>query len=504
MSKKPVAGGLILIFLISSFIPMVSSYESEENSEWYKTFGGGETDIAECLIQTSDGGHLITGATWSYGAGFFDVWLIKTDEYGNELWNKTYGGMEEDGGHCVVETLDGSYIITGYTRSFGNGLEDVWLIKTDEYGNELWNKTYGGKNVEWGKCVMEVHDGYIIVGTTYSYGTGEKDVWLIKTDEYGNEIWNKTFGGESAEYGNSIIKSDDGGYVIVGNTISYGAGFFDIYLLKTDEYGNEIWNKTFGGSDADRGEDVIQTKDGGYIIAGEATLHGAAWDDAILIKTDENGNMKWNKSYGGKNQDSGRSVIPTDDGGFLIGGTTASYGAGVFDARLIKTDEYGNEIWNKTFGGREGEESADRVVQLDDGSYVFTGYTYSYGAGKGDIWLVKCQDYIPPKINIVRPMERFLYLMDREVIPIGATVILGKITIKLEVDDPEERMDKVEFFLYGPNIDGREPRAVIYEPPYEWTLDDPAIGSRAISAITYYSNNTANVADLIYFWMFNI
>ncbi|MEA3457369.1 MAG: hypothetical protein U9R21_01675 [Candidatus Thermoplasmatota archaeon] len=472
------------------------------NDEWYKTFGSNDADIAEYLIQSKSGGYILTGGTL-FGAGFFDVWLIKTDYNGNEIWNKTYGGTEEDVGHCVIEAHDGGYIITGYTRSSGSGLDDVWLIRTDDHGNEIWNKTYGGIYDEWGKHVIRVHGGYVIAGAKAS-SHGNMDIWIIKIDEYGNELWNKTFGGKNSDYGNRILQLDDGGYVIVGNTISYGAGFFDIWLIKIDEYGNELWNKTFGGNDADRGEDIIQTSDGGYLITGGATPSDAGWDDVILIKTNENGDMQWTKSYGGSDQDIAYSVILTDDGGYLLGGTTASYGPGSFNAWLIKTDEWGDEIWNKTFGGIRGEESADRIIQLEDGSYVFVGDTYSYGAGAGDFWLVKCQDYLPPKMSIIKPQEGFLYVLDKDIIRIGITFILGEITVKLMVNDPDERIQNVELYLFGPNIDPKEPNAILYDHPYEWVLDGPVLGSRGLLAVAYYSNNSAHVSNIIYFWMFNI
>ncbi|MFO8078447.1 MAG: hypothetical protein R6U21_07395 [Thermoplasmatota archaeon] len=474
------------------------------NDEWYRTFGGNDADLAECLIRGSNGSYLLTGATWSDGSGHSDFWLIKTDSNGNEIWNKTFGGRDEDFGHWITKDHNGGYIATGYTRSYGNGLNDVWLIKIDENGNELWNRTFGGEYVEWGKYLIGLNDGYIVVGSTYSYGSGGSDIWLIKIDENGNELWNKTFGGNDSDYGNKIIQSDEGGYVIVGNTISYGAGFYDVWLIKIDENGNELWNKTFGGNDADRGEDIIQTSDGGYLITGGATPSDVGWDDVILIKTNENGDIQWTKSYGGSDQDIAYSVISTDDGGYLIGGTTASYGPGSFNAWLIKTDQNGNELWNKTFGGIRGEESADRIIQLVDGSYIFVGDTYSYGAGAGDFWLVKCQDYLPPKMSIIKPQERFLYILDKEVIKIGVRFILGKITVKLMVNDPDERIQNVELYLFGPNIDPKEPNAILYDHPYEWVLDGPVFGSRGLLTVAYYSNNSAHVSDIIYFWMFNI
>ncbi|MEA2054766.1 MAG: hypothetical protein U9O96_06665 [Candidatus Thermoplasmatota archaeon] len=508
MIKKVVIIPIILIPILVMVSSSMNLQEGKENvnEEWNKTFGGNYNDKAEWVVQTNDGGYIIAGYTGSYGAGDLDSWIIKTDPNGNEIWNKSFGGKKEDVAYCVREVNDGGYVVTGYSRSFGNGREDVWLIKTDENGNEEWNKTFGGKEGEYALSVIQAKDGgYVIVGNTESYGAGDKDIWLIKTDENGNEEWNKTFGGRATEFGNYVIQTRDGRYVVGGETESYGHGKLDIWLIKTDENGNEEWNKTFGGSSMDRGEDVIQTKDGGYAITGESRPHITVWDDVFLIKTSENGNMEWIKSFEGIHQDLGYSIIQTNDG-YLIGGTTHSYGASAlanFKAWLIKTDKGGNEQWNKTFGKR-GRESADCIIQASDGSYIFVGGTDSYGAGKEDAWLVKCQDYPPPKIKIVKPRKGWLYIFDRKIIPIGKTIILGGITVKVEGYDSEEKINRVEFYLDTPEAYEREPRAIIYEPPYEWKWDEPAIGPCLITSAAYYGNTEAHAADIINLWIFNI
>ena len=252
-------------------------------------------------------------------------------------WEKTFGGSDWDYGYSVQQTSDGGYIIAG-DAFCEPGSVDVYLVKTDSAGNLLWQKTFGGSDYDWGHSVQQTSDGgYIIAGTTYSFGAGSDDVYLVKTDSAGNLLWQKTFGGSEWDGGNSVQQTSDGGYIIAGRTESFGAGSGDVYLIKTDSEGNQKWQQTFGGSNSDWGYSVQQTSDGGYIIAGVTDYYPDDYvGDVYLVKTDSAGNLLWQKTFGGSVWDCGYSVQQTSDGGYIIAGETYSFGAGNFDVYLIK------------------------------------------------------------------------------------------------------------------------------------------------------------------------
>lgn len=203
------------------------------------------------------------------------------------LWTKTFGGYNDDGAYSLRQTFDGGYIIAGWTESFGTGNSDVYLIKTDANGDTVWTKAYGGTRDDESFSVQQTSDsGYIAVGSTYSFGAAyEDDAWLIKTDANGDTLWTKRFGETNhTDRGNSVQQTDEGGYIITGRTESYGLNYASAWLIKTDSSGNKVWDKTFGGSAYDYCRSVRQTGDGGYIAAGETSSYGAGGKDVYLIR----------------------------------------------------------------------------------------------------------------------------------------------------------------------------------------------------------------------------
>ena len=349
---------------------------------WTRTYGGGDADKGFCVKQTEDGGYITVGWTQSYGTGNRNIYLIKSNANGNGVWSRTYGNVTSEG-YSVQQTSDGGYIVTGYTPGGGSGY-DICLVKADSAGNEMWFQTYMGNG---GEGVLQIADGgYIIIGSS-GYELVDHDVCLINVDVNGNEVWRRTYGGNNRDEGYSIQPTQDGGYIIAGSTESYGAGYSDVYLIKTDNNGFEEWQQTFGGSYGDEGKIVQQTIDGGYIIAGWTSIPGLE-RDVYLIKTDVNGDSVWTEKYGGASWDYGESVQQTYDEGYIIAGRTESFGAGNEDVYLIRTDANGNLLWTYIFGGN-GVDAGQCIDLTSDGGSIIAGYTQCWGAGNYDVYLIR-------------------------------------------------------------------------------------------------------------------
>ena len=231
--------GLMLALLSVSLVALFTQYAYAQVVRFAKTYGGTNWDGAFSVQQISDGGYILAGYTNSFGAGNFDLFLIKTDASGNVQWAKTYGGTSWDEAYSVRQTLDGGYIVAGWTNSFGAGGADILLIKTNASGNVQWAKTYGGTSNDYAYSVQQTSDGgYIVAGYTESFGAGGVDVFLIKTYANGNLQWAKTYGGTGYAYAYSFQHTSDGGYILAGYTNSFGAGSWDIFFVKTDANGN--------------------------------------------------------------------------------------------------------------------------------------------------------------------------------------------------------------------------------------------------------------------------
>ncbi len=368
-------------------IPFVCCcFSINAQTTFQKTYGGGDSDFGYSSKQTTDGGYIITGHTTSFGdvgLSWENVLLIKTDSNGDTLWSKTYGRSLVQEGYSVQQTTDGGYIILGYT-AYGVQGNDVYLIKTNDSGDVQWTKKYDRGFDDKGYSVYQTTDGgYIFTG----YAQGPGSLYLIKTDSSGVILWTNIYNGPNTETGYSVQQTTDGGYIVAGETDGFGAGQKDVFLIKTDSTGVVLWTKTFGGTNSDFGRSVQQTTDGGYIITGATMSFGAGNQDIYLIKTDDIGDTLWTKTFGGLLDEVGYSVRQTADGGYIITGYTESFGAGLKDVYLIKTNGSGDTLWTKAYGGT-GVDEGHSVEQTSDGGYVITGNT-GIGIGQSSVYLIK-------------------------------------------------------------------------------------------------------------------
>jgi hypothetical protein len=378
-----------LTFCISVFFLLSASHSflfgNPPDTLWTRTYGGPDIDVAYSVCQTSDGGYIATGYTFSFGAGQQDAYLVRINSAGDTVWTRTFGGASMDGAHFVREASDHGYVIAGYTESLGGGGKNMYLIKTDSAGQAEWTRTYSTPLMDVAYAFCETSDsGYIFVG--YKNGPSgwiKGDLWILKTDATLDTVWTKAYGGAGEDYGVAIQPTLDGNYVITGTTSSFGANGKNVWVAKIDTNGDTLWTRVYGNNLEDVGYGVCCTSDNGYIVAGYINGTGQ-WTagDLWLLKTDASGDTLWTKIYGTSGEDFGFDVYETAEGGYIVAGRRAN------DMWLLRTDASGDTIWTRTYGGM-GLESALALDMTSDGGYIIGGYANSFGHGANDFWIIK-------------------------------------------------------------------------------------------------------------------
>lgn len=355
-------------------------------STWDRTYHGVDFDSFSAIAATADGGFVATGPTYSGSAGQDDIWVVKLNAAGEITWQKRYGGGARDYARAIVVANDGNgYVVAGYTESFGAGSADGWVIKVDNTGNVVWQKTFGTGGFEHAVSLIPANDGgYLVAAEGSSFGDGSADVWLFKVDELGNIVWQRAYGGSGWDTAYKIVPVQDGGYVFVGYTTSAGAGSWDLWVVKLDVYGALVWQKTFGGSNDDRGLQVAATHDGGYIVAGFTLSFGAGDKDSWVIKLDSAGNVIWQKVYGGNREDWAYDLLLTNDGGSIVGAHTTSFGDGGLYTWLAKLDGTGAVAWEKVYRG-----TVSALAWAADGGLLVAGDIVPPDGGPRDGWAMK-------------------------------------------------------------------------------------------------------------------
>ena len=379
-------------FSISFFLLLISlSFSGTAQIAFSKEYGGAYDEDGRWMEQLPDSGFILTGMTNTYSNGQADVWLVRTDAYGNTLWNKSFGGTQYDFGNMVKPTTDGGFIIAGFTGSNGSGGNDAWLIKTNSNGIQTWSKTLGDSGLQELEAVVQTSDGgYAAVGINYTAGTQYYDIYLVRLNSNGDSLWTKNIGGQSYEIGNSIQQTADGGFIIGGQTYSYGNLDGDFFMVKTDANGNVQWQKTYANAGLQEAHYVQIAATGGYLLVGDADslANGLGDTDIWLIRTDTNGDTLWTAVYGGTKKDGGKTIENTSDGGYVMAGITRSFNLINPNYYLIKTDVNGNVEWTNYSYGSAYHDHAYRGIETSDGGYAEFGY-FRNASNKQNFALVK-------------------------------------------------------------------------------------------------------------------
>ena len=372
-----------ITFVTILFFIFISSLSL--NAQWARTYGGSNSDLAWSIQQTSDGGYVVAGSTSSFGAGMEDIWILKLSSTGIIEWQRTYGGSNSDVARSIQQTSDGSFIVAGYTESFGAGMEDIYILKLSSTGGIEWQRTYGGDSYDWSYCIQQTSDGgFIVAGYTGSF-EDIADFWILKLSSTGGIEWQRTYGAD-IDVASCIQQTSDGGYIVAGYTYWPGGEpdiwIQDIRILKLTSNGAIEWQKSYEASGEDEPFSIQQTSDGGFIVAGYTYPVGAACD-AWILKLSSTGGIEWQRTYGGSYIDSARSIQQTSDGGYIVAGSTSSFSAGN-RVWILKLSSTGGIEWQRTYGGGW----ASCIQQTSDGGYVVAGRT-SFGAGDGDLIVLK-------------------------------------------------------------------------------------------------------------------
>jgi hypothetical protein len=377
------SGTLLAVWAILTLSSCANSSNTNEASPaslyFAATLGGENDEVIFAVEETTDDGYIYGGYIQYSGAGDRDLLLVKTDENGLIEWQKTIGGSLIDDAQSILVLADG-YIICGYTQSSGNGEYDVWVFKISLSGDMIWQKTYGGRKSEFGKSMQKTADGgYILVGYAGSFGEGAHDIWALKFNKDGDIEWQKTYGESGVENSYSIIVTSDGGYVVSGRKHNISDNSTIYLIFKISSSGGLEWKKLYGNGGSMLTYSMSKADNDGFVVAGHADSLGTGGSDIILLKFDALGNIEWQKSYSGAGDDFAYSVIKTSSDGYFLTGYSNSTEDGSYDMIALMLDSSGNIAWQKAYGGSWDDVSKSyRSIETKKGDFVILGNTKSF------------------------------------------------------------------------------------------------------------------------------
>ena len=385
------------IFFFFLIVSITSSCKKESvntgnvtnSGNFEKTYGGVQDDYANSGLIKNES-LFIFGTTKSLGEINGDHYLIKLDLKGNVLFEKTYGGVAEEEGVKILSTSDGNFILIGTTTSTGAGLKDIHVIKINSQGNIIWEKTYGGALDDKPNDIIETSNAeFCITGISESFGGGGRDIYLIWIDNNGNLIRQNIYGEADTDGGTELIEIENQEIMIFGFTRNYGAVSRDFYMLKLNSVGDSLWSQRYGGVDYEESQAFSRTSEGGFLLNG----HSSSTDpnhNMFAVKLDINGNIIWDKNFGGLAHDGGEALLINSTGNYIFIGRTMSFGAGKRDVYMVTTNSHGNIISQKQFGGGENDQ-ANEIIE-HGAFYYLIGQSNSFNNnGNDDIYIIKHQ-----------------------------------------------------------------------------------------------------------------
>ncbi|MBP6334433.1 MAG: T9SS type A sorting domain-containing protein [Bacteroidia bacterium] len=356
---------------------IVTAFDGQAQIVFSKEYGGNANEDGRWVEQMPDSGYIMVGRSDTYTNGQSDVWVVRTDAFGNTLWTRSYGGTEFDFGNMIRITSDGGFIIAGFTNTFGAGDNDGWLIKTDVLGNIEWEETFGDGGIQEFEAVIQTSDGgYAALGINLGGGAAYYDMYLVKVDSLGNTEFIRNIGGAGFEIGNSIQQTPDGGFILAGQSYSYGNEDGDFYIVKTDDQGIFQWQKNYSNIGIQECHHIQNVPSGGFIMVGDADslANGLGDTDVWLIRTNDLGDTLWTKTIGGTKKDGGKTVENTTDDGFIIAGISRSFGLINPNYYLVKTNDLGTIEWQNSSYGSSHHDHAYRGLETSDGGFAEVGY----------------------------------------------------------------------------------------------------------------------------------
>jgi len=374
---------ILLIILAMVFYISIASPQTPD-TVWTRTYGSSDFEISSSVINTTDDNYMVTGCHYtdelSYG------FLLKINQYGDTIWYKEYECLGPGYTESLTETEDGGFLVIGLKYYPETENKDVLLFKTNDLGDTVWSKSYGGSQLNTPISIIPANDsGYIVIGETGNLAD-DMDIWLLRINDLGDTVWTKTFGGDGVDLCYDIKSIADNGYILVGQIDTYSSNAKDVYLIKFDNSCDTVWTKTYGSEGDESGMSIICLDDQGFLITGCTNSDPGGLDDLYIIRVNGDGDSLYSKIYGGDEGEGASSILPINNNTFLISGVTSSYGLGGYDLYFLVINDNGDTISTATFGGA-GWDYAYDAIKANNQSFITCGFSSSFGAGDYDVYL---------------------------------------------------------------------------------------------------------------------